>query len=186
MGASAPRTTGNPDLPTPLIRTATAADIDTLSALGARTFRQTYSTISDPGEVDDYANEHFTRPKIEGWLATPASVTLLASVDGEPVGYAHVRRAKVPACVADREAVELSRLYLLASAQGRGVGAALMGRALEAVVQLGGRTVWLGVYDRNERALAFYDAWGFAQAGTHEFVFGGQVYADPVLARAIG
>lgn len=171
---------------TPSIRVATPADIATLSALGAQTFRETYRTISDPAEVDEYADAHFTPAKIAGWLATPASTTLLASIDGVPVGYAHVRRAKVAACVEDRGAVELSRLYLLASAQRRGVGAALMRRALAAAVHLGGRTMWLGVYDRNVRAVAFYEAWGFRQVGTHEFEFGGLVYADPVMARAVG
>ncbi len=168
------------------IRIATTADIDTLCAMGARTFRDTYYPISDPGEVDEYAEAHFTPAKIAGWLATPRSRTLIASVDGADAGYAHVRRAQVAACVEDREAVELSRLYLLASAQGRGIGAALMRRALATVVELGGRTVWLGVYDRNVRAVAFYEAWGFRQVGTHEFEFGGLIYADPVMARAVG
>ena len=170
----------------PSIRLATPADIDLLCALGAQTFRETYRTISDPAEVDEYADAHFTRPKIEGWLATPASRTLVARAGGVDAGYAHVRRAKVAACVEDRDAVELSRLYLLASAQGRGVGAALMRRVLAAAVELGGRTVWLGVYDRNVHAVAFYEAWGFRQVGTHEFEFGGQIYADPVMARAVG
>jgi hypothetical protein len=102
-----------------------------------------------------------------------------------PVGYAHVRSAKVPACVADRKAVELSRLYLLASAQGTGLGGALM-----LAVARGGRgarrrTVWLGAYDRNVKALAFYARRGFVQVGTHEFEFGGQIYADPVLTRPV-
>ena len=168
------------------IRIATPADIATLCAMGARTFRDTYYPISEPAEVDEYADAHFTPAKIEGWLAAPNARTLVASVDGADAGYAHVRRAKVAACVEDREAVELSRLYLLASAQGRGIGTALMKQALATAVELGGRTVWLGVYDRNVRAVAFYESWGFRQVGTHEFEFGGLVYADPVMARAVG
>ena len=101
------------------------------------------------------------------------------------MGYAHVRSAKVPACVADRKAVELSRLYLLASAQGTGIGGALIAAAIEQAAALGGKTVWLGAYDRNVKALAFYERRGFVKVGTHEFEFGGQIYADPVLTRAV-
>jgi GNAT superfamily N-acetyltransferase len=169
----------------PLIRPATLADIATLCRLGSTTFRETYRSISDPREVDEYADDHFTPAKIEAWFARPGARTLIASVGDAAVGYAHVRSAKVPACVSDREAVELSRLYLLASAQGMGIGGALMAAAIAAAVELGGRTVWLGAYDRNAKALAFYARRGFAQVGTHGFEFGGQVYADPVLTRRV-
>ena len=169
----------------PLIRHATLADVDVLCRLGAATFRETYRAISDPREVDEYADEHFTRARVEAWFRRPCARTLLALVDDSPVGYAHVRSAKVPDCVADRKAVELSRLYLLASAQGSGLGAALMAVALAEVAALGGRTVWLGAYDRNAKALGFYARRGFVQVGTHEFEFGGQIYADPVLTRAV-
>ena len=174
-----------PPVTAPLIRPATVDDVDTLCRLGAATFRETYRTISDPREVDDYADEHFTPAKVRSWLRNPDARTLLAVAADAPVGYAHVRRAKVPDCVADREAVELSRLYLLGSAQGTGLGTAMMAAALAQVEALGARTVWLGAYDRNVRALAFYARHGFARVGTHAFEFGGQIHADPVLTRAV-
>jgi GNAT superfamily N-acetyltransferase len=170
---------------TPTIRPATFADVPLLCRLGATTFRETYRTISDPREVDAYAAENFTSEKVEAWFRKPCARTLIAALDGVPVGYAHVRSAKVPACVADRKAVELSRLYLLASAQGSGLGGALIAAAIGEIAALGGQTVWLGAYDRNVKALAFYARRGFVQVGTHAFEFGGQVYADPVLTRRV-
>ena len=169
----------------PTIRPATLADVALLCQLGATTFRETYRSLSDHREVDEYADENFTAAKVEAWFRKPCARTLVASLDGVPVGYAHVRSAKVPACVTDRKAVELSRLYLLASAQGSGVGGALIAAAIDEVVALGGETVWLGAYDRNVKALAFYARRGFVRVGTHEFEFGGQVYADPVLTRRV-
>ena len=168
-----------------LIRPASLADLDVLRRLGAATFRETYSAISDPREVDEYAQEHFTEAKVAAWFSRPCARTLLSFVGESPVGYAHVRSAKVPACVSDRKAVELSRLYLLASAQGTGIGGALIAAAIAEVAALGGETVWLGAYDRNVKALAFYARRGFVQVGTHEFEFGGQIYADPVLTRRV-
>jgi diamine N-acetyltransferase len=169
----------------PLIRHASTDDIDLLCHLGATTFRETYRPISDAAELEDYVGRQFTPPKVQAWLRDPRARTLLAFAAGAPAGYAHVRAAPVPECVPDREAIELSRLYLLASAQGTGLGGALMDAALAQVVSLGGRTVWLGAYDRNLKALEFYARRGFARAGTHEFEFGGQIHADPVLIRAV-
>jgi diamine N-acetyltransferase len=169
----------------PLIRQAGVDDVDLLCRLGAATFRETYRAISDPREVDDYADEHFARDKVLAWFRKPCARTLIACLRGEPVGYAHVRSAKVPACVADRKAVELSRLYLLASAQGTGLGGALLDAAIDEIAALGGATVWLGAYDRNVKALAFYARRGFVRAGTHEFEFGGQIHHDPVLTRPV-
>ena len=169
----------------PLIRQATVDDVDLLCRLGAATFRETYRPISDPREVDEYADEHFTREKVLAWFRKPCARMLVAAAAGVPVGYAHVRSAKVPACVADRKAVELSRLYLLASAHGTGLGGALLTAAITEIAALGGATVWLGAYDRNVKALAFYARRGFVHAGTHEFEFGGQICHDPVLTRPV-
>ena len=169
----------------PLIRQATLDDVEILCRLGAATFRETYRAISDPREVDEYADEHFTRARVEAWFRRPCARTLIAFAADAPAGYAHVRSARVPDCVADRKAVELSRLYLLASAQGTGLGGQLMAAAVAEIAALGGRTVWLGAYDRNVRALDFYARRGFVQVGTHEFEFGGQIHADPVLTRAV-
>ena len=167
------------------IARATQGDTAILCALGAQTFRETYYPISNPTEVDEYADGHFRPDDIAGWLAAREAITLVARVDGVPIGYAHVLREAVPACVADREAVKLSRIYLLASAHGQGHGKALFEAALAAAVELGARSVFLGVYDRNVKAIAFYEAHGFATVGTHEFEFGGMIYHDPVMARAL-
>lgn len=168
-----------------LIRLATLDDVPLLCPLGAATFRETYRSISDPREVDEYADDHFTPASVEAWLRKPGARTLLAFVGDAPAGYAHLRPAEVPACVSDRQAIELSRLYLLAAAQGTGLGGALLAAALAQAAELQAQTVWLGAYDRNVKALAFYARHGFVQVGTHAFEFGGQVYADPVLTRRV-
>ena len=167
------------------IRPATTSDIPGLCALGARTFLDTYTPISDPAHVADYARIHFTPDRIAGWLAAPRSVTLLALLGDEPAGYAYVLQDGAPDCVADRDAVHLSRLYLLRGAQGRRHGSALLGAALASAARMGGDSVWLGVYDRNPRAITFYERHGFRTVGTHEFPFGGEIFHDPVMTRRL-
>ena len=47
------------------------------------------------------------------------------------------------------------------------------------------QTLWLGVYERNERARTFYKRWGFVDVGTKEFAFGGRTYFDPIMASRV-
>ena len=167
------------------IRRAVQDDIPALCTLGARTFRETYLESSDPDEVEAYAATAFTPDKVGLWLSHPRAATLLVIDNGAPVGYAHVLRDAVPECVGDPDAAMLSRLYLAREAQGLGLGRLLMGAALEAAAALGARTVWLGVYERNPRAIAFYASWGFERVGSYAFEMGGTTYQDPVMACAL-
>lgn len=168
-----------------LIRPAAPDDVDRLCALAADTFRETYRAISDPVEVEDYVRDAFTPSAVAAWLREPAARTLVACLGPDAVGYARVRRIEAPACVDGPEPAELQRLYLQASAHGRGHGAALMRACMDSARALGARTIWLSAYDRNQRALAFYAAWGFMPVGTRPFAFGGRIYADPVFQRAL-
>jgi ribosomal protein S18 acetylase RimI-like enzyme len=172
-------------MPELLIRPATPADVERLCALATHTFRETYRTISDPDEIEDYVRDAFTPEAVAGWLCEADARTLLALLDAGPVGYARVRRGATPACVQGPAPAELQRLYLDAGSHGQGHGAALMRACMASARELGARTFWLSAYEENRRALAFYAGWGFVKVGTRPFEFGGRIYADPVFQRAL-
>jgi ribosomal protein S18 acetylase RimI-like enzyme len=77
----------------------------------------------------------------------------------------------------------LQRIYLLRAAQGSGGGAALMAEAVDLAVAWGADILWLGVWENNHRALAFYARSGFREVGEHIFKIGEQVDRDLILAR---
>jgi ribosomal protein S18 acetylase RimI-like enzyme len=60
-----------------------------------------------------------------------------------------------------------------------------MEEALAWASAAGHRRVLLGVYSRNERALAFYARFGFMRAGTREFRVGAHEYHDYILQRVL-
>jgi predicted N-acetyltransferase YhbS len=113
-------------------------------------------------------------------------ITVLADSGQELVGYAQLRRSEPPPCVGRDESVEIYRFYVDASAHGSGVAQGLMAEALAAARDLGGRRVWLGVWERNERARAFYKKGGFQDVGTQIFQLGTDHQTDRVLVREIG
>lgn len=167
------------------LRRATPDDAQRLAQLGARTFRDTYRGLDDPQDIEAYVTEHFTPERVAAQLRRPGSVTLLAHAGAEDAGYLQVALGEAPACVTGPAPVELVRLYLRQEWIGHGHGAWLMQAAEAEARRIQGRTLWLGVYDKNERAVAFYRRRGFTQVGTHDFLFAGVWYADPVMAKPL-
>lgn len=174
---------GMPTLP--VIRRATADDAAPLAAFAGRAFADTYRELSDPDEITDYVAEHFQADVMAAVVADPACTTLLAFVGGQLAGYAIVKDTPAPACVVTPAPLKLWRLYLAESYIGQGLGARLMAAVHEQARERGARTLWLGVYDRNVRAVRFYERFGFSKVGGQEFLFGGQVYIDPVYAAPV-
>ncbi len=164
---------------------ARRADASNLAELATRTFRDTYSLMSDPVEVEDYIRTNFTAKLLEEQIADDSATFLLGSVADRSIGYAHVRLSVAPACVAGPDPIELSRLYLERAFHGQGYGSALMRASLREARARNGQTLWLSVYSENIKARAFYVAMGFLEIGARDFLFGGRIYNDPVMSRAI-
>lgn len=168
-----------------LIRRGEADDLDQLVVLCASTFRETYGPHSPMEDVERHIALHFTRAHIEAELADPKSTTLVAMLAGKLVGYVLLRSGRTTACVTGPDPIQLSRIYLSVGSIGQGHGSSLMSASLAEARRMGGRTLWLSLWDQNHRALKFYIRWGFQQVGLMDFEFGGHPYVDPVMARAL-
>lgn len=167
------------------IRQATPEDAALLASFATQAFTDTYRGLDDPQEIADYVAEHFTPEVVAGVIEDPACSTLLAWVGEQLAGYAVVRAEPAPGCVAGPAPLQLWRLYLGEGFIGQGLGARLMAAVHAEARKRGAQTLWLGVYDRNLRAVAFYKRFGFVQVGGKEFLFGGRTYFDPIYAAPV-
>lgn len=172
---------------TPVLRRATPADAALLAELGARTFRDAFAADNRPEDMALYLRQAFSTDQIEAELREPGSVFLLAGTGNgaPPLGYARLVAGPAPPCVHGPRPVELSRIYVEQSVVGGGYGAALMRASLEEASRGGFATIWLGVWERNLRAVRFYERWGFVTVGEHEFVLGTDVQSDLVMERSL-
>ncbi len=84
------------------------------------------------------------------------------------------------------DAVEIERIYVLRECQGAGVGQQLRNNALDVARSLGARTVWLGVWEHNSRAIAFYRRNGFEEFGEHLFMPGSDEQRDVLMRKKVG
>ena len=167
------------------IRRGMPGDARLLADLAASTFRETFAGENRREDMALYVGRAYGVSQQEAELTNPEITTLLAEVDGQLAGYAQLRANAVPDCVSGTTPLELWRFYVAALWHGRGVAHALMksvemeARAREA------QTLWLGVWERNDRAKAFYRKCGFLDVGSQVFVLGSDVQTDRIMARSL-
>jgi ribosomal protein S18 acetylase RimI-like enzyme len=168
------------------IRRGLVNDAAELAAFAARTFAEAFGDFT----ADDDMQAHLVatyRPDLQAReIADPTVITLLALRDARIVAYAQVRlNPMAPACVTKPGAVELQRFYADRSVHGTGLATRLMQRALDAARELGGQHAWLGVWERNDRAMAFYRKAGFDEIGLTHYMVGSDRQTDRVFIAAL-
>ena len=163
------------------IRRADSSDAELLAELGARTFAETFAAENTPEDMSAYLAQSFTPARLADELADPKATFLLASVEGEAAGYARLYQGEPPSCVTGESPMELARLYVARKWLGGGLGRALMQRCVDEARGAGSRVLWLGVWERNLRAQAFYSKWGFTPVGQQVFQLGADAQTDWVM-----
>lgn len=156
-----------------------------LAELGARTFSDSYASLNRPEDMAAHLARTFGPERQAAELRNPNLHTLLGETGGAAAAYAQVLRGPAPECVRGEAPWEVARFYVERSWHGCGIAQALMGAVMELARGLGGRILWLGVWERNPRAIAFYRKHGFEDVGTHEFILGSDRQTDRVLARPL-
>lgn len=167
------------------IRPAVLEDAELLADLGARTFRETFEAICSPQDLASFLAAAYSEALQRDELADATRPGLVLEIAGVPVGFAQLRLGHREPCVPGQRPAELQRIYLLMSAQGGGHGATLMAASVELARSRGADLLWLGVWEHNDRALAFYGRSGFREAGDHIFTIGQQVDRDLILVKEL-
>ena len=167
------------------IRHGTPADATALADFGARAFHDAFGADNRPEDMTLYLGKTYGVSKQQAELTNPNIQTLLAQVDGQLAGYAQLRVNPSPDCVLGMAPIELWRFYVAEAWHGRGIARALMNRVEMEALGRGARTLWLAVWERNERAKAFYRKCGFVDVGSQHFVLGTDVQNDRIMVRSL-
>lgn len=165
------------------IRHATPTDAILLAEIGVETFSDTFAAQNTPENMAAYLAASFS-PEIQAAeLAEAGSVFLIAEREGEAVGYARLKGGSTEIGVTGSYPVELVRIYTRTQWLGQGFGAGLMQACITEAARIGGDVLWLGVWERNPRAIRFYQKWGFVRVGTHVFQMGDDPQTDWIMVR---
>ncbi|QHL88676.1 GNAT family N-acetyltransferase [Nibribacter ruber] len=166
-------------------RLATAEDASVLADLGWRTFDETFAAYNKPEDMEAFRPTAYTTDLQAEELADPNTVFLLVEAEGEAVAYVKWNTAAAPTEISGQKPFQISRLYLLQAWTGRGLGDTLMQMSLDRAKENGHDTVWLTVWESNERAIRFYQKYGFEEAGELTFVLGQDVQRDLYMQRKV-
>lgn len=155
----------------------------TISDLGRSTFTETFARDNDPADLARFLNESYDTALLRRELADPASQYVLVSVGGEPAAFLKLNFEEAHTEPDLPGTLEIQRIYVLQKFQGLGLGRRLMDHA-EAVAQAHSlRALWLGVWEKNHKAIAFYDKHGFVPFGNHVFTVGTDEQTDILMIR---
>ncbi|TCI36270.1 GNAT family N-acetyltransferase [Exiguobacterium sp. SH4S7] len=167
------------------IKACTIEDVDALRDISIETFTDTFEAENDPEHLAAYLERAYNMPQLECELSNPDSQFFFAYVDGRVAGYLKVNAKDAQTEVMGDEVFELERIYVRRAFQGSGVGKALYDRAVSCARELDKREIWLGVWEHNHKALAFYKKHGFVQTGAHTFYMGDDAQADLIMAKRL-
>jgi ribosomal protein S18 acetylase RimI-like enzyme len=164
------------------IRRGEPKDAAVLADLARTTFYDAFAASNDASDMALHLKRAYGVTQQSAELQDPEMTTLLVEQDGIAIAYAQVRNDHVPECVTGPAPAELWRFYVHRDWHGRGVAQALMERVKAEARARGAQTLWLGVWEHNDRARAFYAKTGFTDVGEHVFLFGTDPQTDRVMA----
>jgi ribosomal protein S18 acetylase RimI-like enzyme len=170
----------------PDIRVAEVRDARPLAELAEETFRATFAALNTPQDMELHCQAHYSEVLQLSEILDSAMTTLVSEQGGVLIGYVQLRWGQSTDTDVAQRPIEIRRLYVTKAWQGRGVAQDLMAAAMRLAEDQGADQVWLGVWERNPRAIAFYKKCGFAEVGEHKFLLGTDTQCDVVMQRPVG
>ena len=167
------------------IRFATETDAELIADMSRQTFYDTFAPHNSKENMDKFLTEQFTRDTLLKEVGAAWNIFILAYDGLEPVGYARMRENNNPPSLGTVKAMEIARIYAVATAIGKGIGRALMTACIDIAAEKKNKVVWLGVWEKNQRAIDFYHKWGFEKFSDHVFILGDEVQNDWLMKKVI-
>ncbi|KGR77415.1 GNAT family N-acetyltransferase [Ureibacillus manganicus] len=160
-------------------------DVLTLQKIGIETFDETFRDQNSPENMKSYLEKAFHVDQLTTELSNLSSQFFLAYVNNEIAGYLKVNTNEAQSEELGNEALEVERIYIKGTFQKNGLGKLLINKAIEIAMEQNKRKIWLGVWEKNENAIAFYERMGFVKSGTHSFYMGDEEQTDYIMTKIL-
>ncbi len=167
------------------IRLAGKDDAELIADMSRTTFYDAFAKDNTKEDMDFFLNEQFTKTALMKEVEEGDDIFILAYVNTEAAGYARMRLKNNENILAEDNAIEIARIYATSSAIGKGVGSALMQKCIDIAAEQNKAVIWLGVWEKNERAIAFYTRWRFEKFSEHSFLLGSDMQTDWLMKRSV-
>jgi len=168
-----------------VVRKIDLEDLSQLQKIGKTTFAETFAEHNTKEDLEKYLDESFSNEKLSSELNNPHSSFYFAEIENNVVGYLKINFGASQTELKDNEALEIERIYVLQAFHGKKLGQALYEKANSIAKEMKVNYVWLGVWEKNNKAIQFYKKNGFVPFDTHIFKLGNDEQTDIMMKLAL-
>ncbi len=163
------------------LRLVNANDLTLLRDVAEETFVDTFASQNEPDNIASYTSKTFSLEQVASELSNMHSEFYFMETRSGIAGYLKLNQELAQTERDLENAIEVERIYVRREHQGTGVGKALMLKAIQLARKKSADWLWLGVWDQNEKAIAFYEKAGFVEFGHHDFFLGNEKQRDLMM-----
>jgi ribosomal protein S18 acetylase RimI-like enzyme len=167
------------------VRLATEADAELIADISRQTFYDTFVSHNTKENMDKFMTSQFSKERLMSELDDVENIFFLAYVDDQLAGYAKLRDSRNPEPLQNVPAMEIMRIYSTTAMIGKGIGKLLMETSIAEAIKRKKEILWLGVWEKNQRAIDFYNKWGFEKFGEHNFILGNDIQTDWLMKKVL-
>lgn len=167
------------------IKKGTLEDLYTLQEISYETFNETFKDQNSSQNMSAYLEKVFNLKQLEKELSNVASQFFFVYFNNEVAGYLKVNTNDAQSEEMGDESLEIERIYIKGEFQKHGLGKYLLNKSIEIAMEHNKKKIWLGVWENNENAIAFYKKMGFVQTGVHSFYMGDEEQMDFIMIKTL-
>jgi len=157
------------------------SELKHLVIISRETFYETFHDQNTETDMNSFLNDSFCEAQLTKEFKTPDSQFYFARTNNHIAGYLKLNFGNAQTELQDDQAVEIERIYVLQSFQGTKIGKALFEKTLNIANEKNLNYIWLGVWEKNLKAIQFYTKNGFVAFDKHQFVLGNDVQTDIMM-----
>ncbi|KRL77907.1 GNAT family N-acetyltransferase [Secundilactobacillus paracollinoides] len=170
---------------TPKITPVTEKDLATLHTLSIQTFTETFGRYNTDANMSSYLATSYAPDQLKAELTNSDSDFVFLHVNGQLAGYLKLNQGAAQSDDMGKDYLEVERIYIKSAFQHSGLGRTLITYAEEQAEKKHLTKIWLGVWEHNENAKAFYQRLGFHQTGAHDFFLGDEQQTDFIMEKEL-
>ena len=167
------------------IKKCNLEDLQTLQEVSIETFYETFKDQNSPENMKAYLEKAFNLTQLENEVTNPSSQFFFVYYQNEVAGYLKLNANDAQSEEMGDDSLEVERIYLKKQFQKHGLGKHLLNKAIEIAMEQNKKNIWLGVWEKNKNAIAFYQKMGFVQTGTHTFQMGDEEQLDFIMTKSL-
>ncbi|MCC6372662.1 MAG: GNAT family N-acetyltransferase [Bacteroidia bacterium] len=169
----------------PEIKKVLSTELLQLQSISRLTFYETFAKQNTPDNIQNYLDTNLSTEKLSEELNHPDSEFYFALLYEQVIGYLKLNFAQAQNELKANTSLEIERIYVLSSFQGKNIGQTLFQKALSIASQKGLEYIWLGVWENNKKAIEFYLKNGFEEFDRHIFKLGNDEQTDIMMRLKI-